>query len=225
MTYKLIYFLLSCVLVQPLLAQNKLSITEQKIEKLGFVDLKKQDPSILIDMMYAKADNFVGVVMYKDLHRAYLHPLAAASLRKAHKELKRRCPKCRFIVYDATRPMSVQQQMWDKVKGTAKENYVSNPANGGGLHNYGMAVDISIMGSSGKPLSMGTKVDHLGKEAHIDQEKQLVAKGIITEQERKNRLLLREVMVYGGFKPLKSEWWHFNRIYRAEARKSYKVVR
>lgn len=225
MMSKFIYLILTSLFVLPVVAQNRLTPTEQRIEKLGFVDLKKQDPSVVVDLMYAKADNFVGVVMYKDLHRAYLHPLAAASFLKAHKELKRRCMKCRFIVYDATRPMSVQQQMWDKVKGTSKKNYVSNPANGGGLHNYGMAVDISILGSNGKPLPMGTKVDHLGREAHIDQEKQLVAKGIITEQERKNRLLLREVMIYGGFKPLKSEWWHFNRIYRAEARKNYKVVR
>ncbi|WP_018108837.1 M15 family metallopeptidase [Bacteroides propionicifaciens] len=219
---------LICILLSLLfsfsLAAQQLSDTEVKIQELGFVDIRKKDPSIVVDMMYAKADNFVGVVMYKDLHTAYLHPLAASSLIKAHQELKRRCPKCRFIVYDATRPMSVQQTMWNKVKGTAKAKYVSNPANGGGLHNYGMAVDISILGGSGKPLSMGTKVDHLGYEAHIDQEKELVVKGIITEQERKNRLLLREVMTHGGFKPLKSEWWHFNRIYRAEARKNYKVV-
>lgn len=223
MRFKFIYLLLGLLLSTTLFAQ-KLSKTESKIQELGFVDIQKEDPSIVVDMMYAKPSNFVGVVMYQDLNKAYLHPIAAKSLIKAHKELKRRCPKCRFIVYDATRPMSVQQTMWNKVKGTSKSKYVSNPANGGGLHNYGMAVDISILGNNGKPISMGTKVDHLGYEAHIDQEKELVAKGIITDQERKNRILLREVMVYGGFKPLKSEWWHFNRIYRPEAKKNYKVV-
>lgn len=218
------FSILLILLFSTSLFAQKLSNTEAKIEKLGFVDIQKKDPSIEVEMMYAKADNFVGVAMYEDLNIAYLHPLAATSLVKAHQELKRRCPKCRFIVYDATRPMHVQQTMWNKVKGTSKAKYVSNPANGGGLHNYGMAVDISILGSNGKPLSMGTKVDHLGYEAHIDQEQELVSKGIITAQERKNRQLLREVMIYGGFKPLKSEWWHFNRIYRPEARKNYKVV-
>ena len=36
------------------------------------------------------------------------------------------------------------------------------------MHNYGLAVDVSIADEKGNPLPMGTKVDHLGKEAHID---------------------------------------------------------
>ena len=35
---------------------------------------------------------------------------------------------------------------------------------------------------------MGTKVDHLGKEAHIDTEAAMVQQGVITAQERRNRL-------------------------------------
>ena len=120
--------------------------------------------------------------------------------------------------------MSVQQQMWDVVKGTSKYRYVSNPANGGGLHNYGMAVDLSILDEHGKPLSMGTIVDHLGIEAHIDKEDHLVKTGVITEQERENRQLLRKVMRYAGFRALPSEWWHFNRISRAEAKRNYKPI-
>ena len=48
------------------------------------------------------------------------------------------------------------------------------PNRGGGLHNYGLAVDISIQDSLGQPLPMGTKVDHLGMEAHITDEIGLV---------------------------------------------------
>ena len=67
-------------------------------------------------------------------------------------------------------------------------------SHGGGLHNYGLAVDISILDENGKPLPMGTKVDHLGIEAHITNERSLVQRGKITKQERENRLLLRRVM-------------------------------
>ena len=35
--------------------------------------------------------------------------------------------------------------------------YVSNPSRGGGLHNYGLAVDISIADSLGHPLPWGQK--------------------------------------------------------------------
>lgn len=122
------------------------------------------------------------------------------------------------------RPMSIQQTMWNIVKGTAQYIYVSNPAHGGGLHNYGLAVDLSILDEKGNPLSMGTPVDYFGKEAHITHEEQLVKSGKITVQERNNRLLLRQVMKKAGFRPLPSEWWHFNRYSRQTAREKYQVI-
>ena len=47
----------------------------------------------------------------------------------------------------------------------------------------------------------------------------------MTEEARANRQLLREVMAVGGFKPLRTEWWHFNLCTRAEAKRNYKVIR
>lgn len=128
------------------------------------------------------------------------------------------------IAIDAARPLSVQQKMWNVVKGTSKYIYVSNPSRGGGLHNYGLAVDISILDDKGTPLPMGTPVDHLGREAHITEEAVLVAQGKLTEQERENRLLLRQVMKEAGFHPLPSEWWHFNRVSRQTAKERYRVI-
>ena len=194
------------------------------LDSLGMINLQEMDPSLTVSLIYAKEDNFVGRVLYKELKEAYLHPMAAKSLQKAHDYLKTLYPKYSFIIYDAVRPMSVQQQMWDVVKGTSKYRYVSNPANGGGLHNYGMAVDLSILDENGVPLPMGTIVDHLGVEAHIDREADLVKKGVITAQERTNRELLRKVMREAGFRALPSEWWHFNRISRAEAKQKYKPI-
>lgn len=143
---------------------------------------------------------------------------------KAQKTLKELYPSYSLIIYDAARPMSVQRKMWDVVKGTSKYRYISNPNRGGGLHNYGLAVDISILDSLGHPLSMGTKVDHLGVEAHITEEGELVRNGKITEAERQNRILLRKVMKTAGFRALPSEWWHFNFCSREEARKKYNVI-
>lgn len=114
--------------------------------------------------------------------------------------------------------------MWNVVKGTSKYKYVSNPNRGGGLHNYGLAVDISIQNSLGQPLPMGTKVDHLGVEAHITDEIGLVHNGKISETERQNRLLLRKVMKEAGFRALPSEWWHFNFCSRDVAKQKYKLI-
>ena len=121
--------------------------------------------------------------------------------------------------------MHIQQKMWNKVKNTPMKPYVSNPANGGGLHNYGLAVDITLCDAKGDSIAMGTKIDHLGPEAHIDTESQLVAKGIISKRAQQNRQLLRQVMRYAGFKPLRTEWWHFNFKSRAEAKQHYKVIK
>lgn len=196
-----------------------------RMESFGLVDVSLMDTSLVVDLIYAGPQNFVGKTMYPpELTKAYLHPEAAKALVKASKALHSVRPDLRFKITDAARPMSVQRTMYNVVKGTPQAPYVSNPANGGGLHNYGLAVDITLVDASGRELPMGTVVDHLGPEANIDREDYLVAQGIITAAERENRLILRRAMQAGGFKPLRSEWWHFNLRSRPEARKSYKVL-
>lgn len=38
------------------------------------VDIQQIDPTIKVSLMYSRADNFTGRVLYTDLHHAYLHP-------------------------------------------------------------------------------------------------------------------------------------------------------
>ena len=199
----------------------------QTMDSAGMIDVRKQCPEVMVSMMYSRPDNFTGSVIYSDGtidDKVYLHKEAAAALKKAQAELTRRRPGMHLLVKDASRPMSAQRKMYKVVRGTSKAPYVSNPANGGGLHNYGLAVDVTLADSAGRELPMGTPVDHLGREANIDKEQSLVKRGIITEQERQNRLLLREVMKAAGFTPLRSEWWHFNLRSRAVAKQRYKLL-
>jgi D-alanyl-D-alanine dipeptidase len=175
--------------------------------------------------MYAYGDNFTGKVLYTDIHRAYLHPKAAKALVDAQRFLRKEHPQWSLVIFDAARPMSVQQVMWDEVKRTPKRIYVSNPANGGGLHNYGLAVDVSICNAKGDTLSMGTKIDYMGSLAHITNEEQMMRAGKLTKTAIQNRKLLRRVMEAAGFRCLSTEWWHFNYVSRATARKYYKVIR
>lgn len=204
---------------------GRLSDTALSLERRGYVNIQKADPSIFVSLMYSRADNFTGEVLYADLREAYLHPKAAAALVKAQKRLRQLRPDLSLKVYDAARPMSIQQKMWDKVKNTPKYFYVSNPARGGGLHNYGMAVDLTLCTLEGDSIPMGTKIDYMGAAAHIDKEASLVASGRISREAQANRRLLREVMAYAGFKPLRTEWWHFNYVSRAVAKKYYKVIK
>lgn len=214
---------LSLVIATAVGAQPR-GATAQQMERQGMVDVQTEDSTIQVSLMYARADNFTGTVLYDDLSQAYLHPKAAAALAKAQRRLKELRPELSLIVFDAARPMSIQRKMYDKVKGTSKYFYVSNPANGGGLHNYGMAVDLSICTAEGDTITMGALVDNMNDLSHIDNEEALVKQGRLTSEALANRRLLREVMKYAGFTPLRTEWWHFNLISRATAKRYYKVI-
>lgn len=202
------------------------SATAKRMAEQGLVDILSVDSTIQVSLMYARPDNFTGKILYTDLREAYLHPKAAAALARAQQALRKLHPELSLKIYDATRPMSVQQKMWNTVAGTKQQNYVSNPRNGGGMHNYGLAVDITLCkATTGDTLDMGTKVDFLGSYAHIDDEAGLVNRHIISKEAKRNRELLRKVMSEAGFKPLRTEWWHFNLVSRAEAKAHYKAVK
>lgn len=212
-------FLFLCVI-----AYGKAENLDRYFASKGLVDASRMDSSIHVLLKYATTDNLFKEAVYTGIKGIWLHPDAASKLLKAQKLLKEKHPGYSLIVYDAARPMSVQKKMWNLVRGTSKTNYVSNPAKGGGLHNYGMAVDVTIIDKSGKILPMGSPFDHFGEEAHINKEETLVNSGKITRTEYENRLLLRQVMRQAGFRTILYEWWHFNACSREEARKNYILI-
>ncbi|MGA0559767.1 M15 family metallopeptidase [Larkinella sp. VNQ87] len=206
-----------------LLAQGKL---EQAMIRQGLVDIQKIDPSLLVELKYSTTDNFVKKDVYGDLTRAYLQPMAAQKLATASRELQKRWPDLRLLVYDATRPRSAQWDLWKTLSHlpvSERGKYVSNPRNGS-VHNYGCAVDLTLATKTGKPLDMGTPFDYFGELAYPAKEAELLKKGKLTAQQVENRRLLRSVMQKAGFSSLKTEWWHFNAVSRAEAKRLYKIV-
>ncbi len=202
-----------------------LSADARRMAAQGLKNIADELPEVRISLMYTRTDNFTGKVLYDNLKEAYLHPITMEALRKADKRLRELRPDLRLMVMDATRPMSVQQKMWDAVKNTNHSFYVSNPRNGGGLHNYGLAVDLTLCRLNGDTLTMGVKIDNMTSLSHIDNEDELLRQGKISKEAYDNRRLLREVMRYAGFKALRTEWWHFNIRTRAQAKRYFKVVR
>lgn len=164
---KRVLFLIMMIIPSIVIEEMSGATLDEVLVREGYVDVKAVDPEIIVELMYAREDNFTGKVMYTTLTRAFLHPAAAKALKKAQDELKSINPGLTLKVCDAARPMSVQRIMYEAVRGTSKARYVSNPANGGGLHNYGLAVDITIVDSEGKELDMGTHVDFLGSKSNI----------------------------------------------------------
>lgn len=218
----LILFLTLCATVT--VEAQMLSADARRMAAQGLKNVADEAPEVRISLMYTRADNFTGRVLYTSLCEAYLHPITMKALKKADERLRQLRPDLRLMVMDATRPMSVQQKMWDAVKNTNQKIYVSNPKNGGGLHNYGLAVDLTLCDLNGDTLTMGVKIDNMTSLSHIDKEDLLLKQGKISREAYDNRRLLREVMRYAGFKPLRTEWWHFNIRTRAQAKQYFKVV-
>ena len=193
------------------------------MEEMGLIDVRTLDAWIRVVLPYASSDNFTGQALYECSQYAYLQPDVAAMLAKASQLLREKYPRYRLLVLDAARPLSVQQKMWDAVKGTPNNIYVANPSKTG-LHNYGAAVDVTITDDYGIELDMGTPFDFFGPEAQPAKEKEMLKQGKLTQQQLDNRLILRNVMNQAGFQTYYREWWHFNACTLAEAKKKYKVI-
>lgn len=217
-------FWLIAMLVGLVLLPAKAQVNDASLAKKGLVDVVCLDTTLQVYLMYAYPDNLMEEAVYQGITKAWLRPEAAAMLIKAQQILKTKYPGRSLIVYDATRPMAVQKRMWEIAVRTGKTNYVSNPARGGGLHNYGMAVDVSILDEQGKLMDMGTPVDFLGEASHIDRETALLSKGLITREAYNNRQLLRQIMRQAGFRTILYEWWHFNACTRDEAKARYLLI-
>lgn len=183
-----------------LTAQKKQSAKHPSIED-KFVNIKTLSPEILLDMKYATADNFLGQVVY-DCAECYLRKATAQALVAAQKDFVARGYSLKL--FDCYRPLSVQKKMWKILPGT---HYVANPAKGS-KHNRGAAVDLTLVEiATGKEVDMGTPFDTFSPKAHhsyTDLPKEVLV----------HRQLLREVLEKHNFKPIFSEWWHYE--YRPE---------
>ena len=182
-----------------------------------------QSPGLVIDLRYASSNNFVGRNLYGEFNRAYLHRITAGKLAKAVQYLRAAYPGHQLVILDALRPRSVQYVLWDQVKGTDKETYVANPK-GGSIHNYGFALDVSVLDENGRELDMGTPYDDFTLVSQPQRESEYLRKGRLTEAQIRNRRILRTTMEQAGFIQLPVEWWHYDALPKSEVRGRYKIV-
>jgi len=130
----------------------------------------------------------------------------------------------RFKIYDAYRPVEVQERLWKYYRAQVKADhpavddeeldkltsfFVSKPSydiTHPSLHNTGGAVDLTIITDSGYALNMGTLFDDFTNRAwsnHFEVFDEC-------EEVRDNRRLLYNAMLSAGFTNLPSEWWHYD---------------
>lgn len=183
----------------------------------------KNSSLFVIELKYATHENFMKENAYGDFKRAFLHKIAFDKLVKAAQAIQEAKPGYKLLIYDALRPRSAQRTLWKYVVGTPQQKYVANPDKGS-VHNYGFAVDLTVMDEKGHPLDMGAGFDDFREISQPDQEQKYLASGELSAAQYGNRLLLRKAMVGAGYRTISHEWWHFEAMPREEIRSKFAII-
>ena len=172
---------------------------EEGKREARLVELITLDKSIKLDIRYATANNFMGKQVYPEA-RAFLQKPAADAIVRVHKKLKKQ--RLGLVIYDGYRPWTITKLFWDSVT-PDKRMFVADPSKGS-KHNRGCAVDLGIFDlKTGAAIPMPSSYDEFSERASPKY-----AGG--TDEERRNRELLRSLMEAEGFVVNENEWWHFD---------------
>jgi D-alanyl-D-alanine dipeptidase len=197
---------------------------EEQIIKAGLIDIKTVDSTFKIEILNATENNILGINSYGCLSKCYLRPEVADKLFKAQQYLRSLKPGYSLKLWEGVRPRSIQRKMFEAVKGTGIEKYVANPEKGS-MHNFGTAVDVTIIDGKGIELDMGKpdpKIKIKGKSNF--ELKIFMLLNHPNKKQKTNRDLLKKVMMNSGFFPISYEWWHFDAFQKEFVRTHYKII-
>ena len=185
----------------------------------GFVYLEDEVHEIKIDLRYYSSNNFVGDTIdgYK-ANTCIITKEAARALADVQRELGTQ--GLGLLVFDAYRPQQavnhfitwagdledtlMKSNFYPDIEKSAlfEQGYISSKSG----HSRGSTVDLTIIHlagpNKGKEMEMGTPWDFFSPMSWPSSNQ-------VSPAQQANRMLLQDVMVRNGFKPLKEEWWHF----------------
>jgi zinc D-Ala-D-Ala dipeptidase len=163
----------------------------------------------------------------------YLREGVLNCLIEARSHLQLQYPGWQIQIFDAYRPVEVQQYMVDytlaetaKSQGLEPDNLtlqqrqdllqqvyqiwavpsfdLATPP----PHSTGGAVDVTLVDERGKPVDMGSPIDEMSARSHPDFYAN--STDAIEQKYHAQRQLLRDVMHSAGFLRHPHEWWHFS---------------
>ena len=200
----------------------------KKIPKIEFPSIKEYNMSSLDEeiMSIKKAGILVDSQYYNQgIPGSYKDCYARKTVIDKLIEAEKLLPQgLKIKVYDAYRPICIQQRLWNFYRQTIKNKnkeltedeldfktsfFISKPSYdemNPSLHNTGGAVDLTLVGPDGKELDMGTKFDAFGDKAWTNHFEDYSN----NEEVRNNRRILYWAMIQVGFTNLPSEWWHYD---------------
>ena len=195
---------------------TKVNTLKDPYDASGFVLLSDIVPDAILEIRYYSTYNFVG-----DRIDGYVEPIAlitkeaGEALLNVSNELKSKGYRLR--IYDAYRPQRAVSHFvrWAKdiddtrmkeffypeldKKDIFPQGYILEHSG----HSRGSTVDLTLFDmAAGKDLDMGGPFDYFGMLSHPDHR-------VITDEQYRNRMMLREAMIKHGFLPITEEWWHF----------------
>ena len=181
-----------------------------------FVYVDEWIPDVILEVRYYSDDNFVGSRV-----DGYLAPKVILTMEAAE-ALAEVADEMRVLglvlkLLDGYRPQEAvnhfirwaedaeDQKMKDKYypevdkKDVFKLGYIAKRSG----HSRGSTIDLTLVdGITGEELDMGSSFDFFGEISHHGTDK-------ISEEQFKNREILRVVMEKYGFEPYSEEWWHY----------------
>lgn len=182
----------------------------------GFVLLSDYVPAVIQEIRYYSTYNFIGdrIDGYEE-PCALLTKQAARALKSVSNELI--VLGYRLKVFDAYRPVCAVKHfmLWGiedqdvrmkpyfypdlQKQELFEKGYIAKQSS----HSRGSTIDLTLFDmSAGKDADMGSPFDLFSEASHPDYLG-------ITEEQYKNRMILRNSMLRNGFLPIDCEWWHF----------------
>lgn len=166
---------------------------------------------------------------YRDTSPYYLRESVIAALISAQAELQQRQVGWRIQIFDAYRPVAVQQFMVDHTFAEVVQSQSLNPDSLSDdqrdaiiqqvyqiwampspnpktppPHSTGAAIDLTLVDATGQIIDMGSAIDELSPRSHPDYYANQPDKPY-----HEHRQVLRDVMYSVGFRRHPGEWWHF----------------
>lgn len=169
---------------------------------------------------------------YRERSPYYLLQSVLDSLTEADNKLQHHSPGWRIQIFDAYRPVEVQQFMVDytfaSVVQAQELNFELPDAQRQAIweqvyqiwavpsfdlntpppHSTGAAVDVTLVDETGRTVNMGSAIDELSARSHPDYFASATLP--IEQQYHAHRQLLRDIMFAAGFRRHPDEWWHFS---------------
>jgi len=155
-------------------------------------------PDVVCDLRYATTHNVTGRRVYPPDMPCMLQASTVTKLEKAQAFLH--AQGYGLKIWDAWRPAEVQVSLHEATRDT---QLFVDPQEAWSKHCCGMAVDVTLVNAQGKDVPMPSDFDTVG----IKSASNYTGPNPVI---RRDLALLQTAMAQAGFKPIDSEWWHFD---------------